>query len=111
MVGKQTSLIILAAVFISSARLAAEEQYTRERYEVIVDRSPFGEDTLNTADLEAVNSAKEAADAAAASKAAERELRLCFLLESESGDVRALSLIHISEPTRLWSGSRMPSSA
>ena len=25
--------------------------------------------------------------------------------------VRALSLIHISEPTRLWSGSRMPSSA
>ena len=23
----------------------------------------------------------------------------------------ALSLIHISEPTRLWSGSRMPSSA
>ena len=24
---------------------------------------------------------------------------------------QALSLIHISEPTRLWSGSRMPSSA
>ena len=26
-------------------------------------------------------------------------------------DVQGLSLIHISEPTRLWSGSRMPSSA
>ena len=26
-------------------------------------------------------------------------------------DYSALSLIHISEPTRLWSGSRMPSSA
>ena len=28
-----------------------------------------------------------------------------------AGTVEALSLIHISEPTRLWSGSRMPSSA
>ena len=27
------------------------------------------------------------------------------------GGRRVLSLIHISEPTRLWSGSRMPSSA
>ena len=27
------------------------------------------------------------------------------------GILQTLSLIHISEPTRLWSGSRMPSSA
>ena len=26
-------------------------------------------------------------------------------------NIQGLSLIHISEPTRLWSGSRMPSSA
>ena len=33
------------------------------------------------------------------------------LFGEEAWAVLLLSLIHISEPTRLWSGSRMPSSA
>ena len=32
-------------------------------------------------------------------------------LEAINRSDTVLSLIHISEPTRLWSGSRMPSSA
>ena len=37
---------------------------------------------------------------------------LCTLIdETVLGTPWGLSLIHISEPTRLWSGSRMPSSA
>ena len=64
----------------------AETEYTAERYTVILDRSPFGADPLT--DAEPINTVKEKADAAAAAAAA-KELRLCFLLESESGEVRA----------------------
>ncbi|VGO22875.1 hypothetical protein [Pontiella sulfatireligans] len=76
---------VFAAVFASDAA-----QYNRERYEVIVDRSPFGADPLAAA-AKATNAknAKDAAAAAAAAKAMEKELRLCFLLESETGEVRA----------------------
>ena len=34
-----------------------------------------------------------------------------FIAQSSEAAAPELSLIHISEPTRLWSGSRMPSSA
>ncbi len=64
----------------------AETEYTPERYALILDRSPFGPDPLT--DVELINTAKEKADAAAAAAAA-KDLRLCFLLETESGDVRA----------------------
>ena len=67
-------------------RCLAETEYTPERYALILDRSPFGPDPLT--DVELINTAKEKADAAAAAAAA-KELRLCFLLESESGEVRA----------------------
>ena len=87
MVGKQISSIILTIGFMAGICFAVDSDYTRDRYEVIVDRSPFGADPLSG--VEAANSAKDAADAAAASKAAERELRLCFLLESQTGEVRA----------------------
>ena len=36
---------------------------------------------------------------------------LMGIIGREAGAVDGLSLIHISEPTRLWSGSRIPSSA
>jgi hypothetical protein len=60
----------------------ADTEYTRERYDVIVDRSPFGADPLTGA---------EVADKAASAtlKTLEKELRLCFLLKSQTGDVRA----------------------
>jgi hypothetical protein len=60
----------------------AATEYSRERYDVIVERSPFGADPL---------SGTEVADkeAAATLKTLEKELRLCFLLEDQSGEVRA----------------------
>ncbi len=60
----------------------ADTEYSRERYDVIVERSPFGADPLIGA---------EAVDQAAATtlKTLEKELRLCFLLQSQTGDVRA----------------------
>ncbi len=56
------------------------EAYRRARYDVIVDRSPFGEDPL-------VDETKKQEEAAV--KALEKDYRLCFLLESQSGEVRA----------------------
>ena len=60
----------------------ADTEYSRERYDVIVDRSPFGADPL--AGSEVTDKA-----ASAALKTLEKELRLCFLLQSQTGDVRA----------------------
>jgi hypothetical protein len=60
----------------------ADTEYSRERYDVIVDRSPFGADPLNDAQV-----ADQQANTTL--KTLEKELRLCFLLESQSGDVRA----------------------
>ena len=60
----------------------AEPEYSRERYDVIVERSPFGADPL--AGAEVTDNA-----AAATLKTLEKELRLCFLLQSQTGDVRA----------------------
>jgi len=59
-----------------------DTEYSRERYDVIVDRSPFGADPL--AGSEVTDQA-----ASAALKTLEKELRLCFLLKSQKGDVRA----------------------
>lgn len=60
----------------------ADTEYSRERYDVIVERSPFGADPLTGADV---------TDTAAATtlKTLEKELRLCFLLQGQTGDVRA----------------------
>lgn len=91
MAGKQFSSIMLMIAVASASCLAEETEYTRARYNVIVERSPFGEDPLLAAQhaQQAAQSAKDAAAEAAASKAAEKELRLCFLMESENGQVRA----------------------
>ncbi|MBN2162088.1 MAG: hypothetical protein JXR25_09230 [Pontiellaceae bacterium] len=56
-----------------------EEAYDRSRYEVIVERAPFGNEPLvDTKDAAPVGF-----------KVLEKELRLCFLLQSQSGEVRA----------------------
>lgn len=60
----------------------AGTEYSRERYDVIVERSPFGADPLTD-----TQAADQAADATL--KTLEKELRLCFLLKSQSGDIRA----------------------
>jgi len=67
-----------------SGTCLAEEEYRAERYSVILERSPFGADPLQVSAEEA-----KSAQEAAAAEAAAKELRLCFLLESESGEIRA----------------------
>jgi hypothetical protein len=83
--GHQIIGIVVLAVVLSIAANSAE--YKRERYDVIVERSPFGEDP--TLAIEEAQSAKDLAEAAAAAKKLEKEIRLCFLLENENGEVRA----------------------
>jgi hypothetical protein len=70
----------VAAEEIDAVVGADDEAYRRARYDVIVDRSPFGEDPLVD---------EEQRKVAAAAQALEKDYRLCFLLESESGEVRA----------------------
>lgn len=74
--------LILLAVLAAGMVGAEVPEYSPERYDVILERSPFGADPL----LGVANPEQQAAAAAAA---AAKELRLCFLLESESGDIRA----------------------
>jgi hypothetical protein len=74
--------LIPLAVLAAGMASAEVPEYNPERYDVILERSPFGADPL----LDVANPEQQAAAAAAA---AAKELRLCFLLESESGDIRA----------------------
>jgi len=60
----------------------AGTEYNRERYDLIVERSPFGSDPLNETEV-------AGQEASATLKSLERELRLCFLLKSQSGEIRA----------------------
>jgi hypothetical protein len=64
----------------------AATEYKQERYNVILDRSPFGSDPLQGAIPD--NSAEDRAAAAAAAAAA-KSFRLSFLLEGEDGEIRA----------------------
>jgi len=68
----------IAALIICS--VSAAEKYGKERYQIIIDRAPFGADPL----LEATAAAKSAAESALA-----KDMRLCMLLEGADGDVRA----------------------
>ncbi len=80
---KNSIVIVWAALSVVAANAASNVEYSRPRYDVIVERSPFGADPLSIAQQQ------ESQKNVAATKAAEKELRLCFLLESESGEVRA----------------------
>ncbi len=89
MIGMNRATMAVAgiAALLAAGICFGEELYQRERYDVIVERSPFGPDPLVLA--EDAKQAQEEAAASAAAKALEKELRLCFLLETEQGDVRA----------------------
>ncbi len=85
MAGINERTIRLAALVAATAGVClAGSDYKADRYKVILDRAPFGSDPLQLS-AEEQQSAKEAAAAEAAAK----ELRLCFLLKSESGEIRA----------------------
>jgi hypothetical protein len=73
---------VLATVLITDLARAEETEYTSERYNLILDRSPFGSDPL-------LDTGTPGQQSAAATAAAAKELRLCFLLETEGGEIRA----------------------
>ncbi|MDF7807085.1 hypothetical protein P4E94_06525 [Pontiellaceae bacterium B12219] len=85
MTGTLVRHILIGLVAVTTAVQAVE--YTRERYEVIIERSPFGEDPLLA--QEAAADAKEELEALAAAKKLEKDMRLCYLLETQSGEIRA----------------------
>ncbi len=82
-----TRIALVLAGAVTAGVSLGETEYKPERYKVILDRSPFGADPLTGA--VAKNVAQEAAAATAAAKALEKQMRLCFLLETEQGDIRA----------------------
>lgn len=66
------------------AACSAETEYKPERYNVILDRSPFGSDPLSN-----VSTPDPNAQAQANAAKLEQAYRLSFLLESETGEIRA----------------------
>lgn len=62
----------------------AETEYKPERYNVILDRSPFGSDPLST-----VSSPDASAQQQAAAAELEKTCRLSYLFEAKNGEIRA----------------------
>lgn len=73
-----------AVALMISAACFAETEYTPERYNVILDRSPFGSDPLST-----VSTPDPNAQAQANAAKLEQAYRLSFLLETDDGEIRA----------------------
>jgi hypothetical protein len=72
-----------ALVMMTGACMAVID-YKPERYDIILDRAPFGAEPIS-----GPSPAEEAAADLAAATAAAQELRLCFLFETENGEIRA----------------------
>ena len=65
----------------------AENGYDASRYKIIIEREPFGHELVE--EEPTVTPEHEIALANAAAKAAEKELRLCFIFETNRGEIRA----------------------
>ena len=76
----------LVALTCSVEVLASSTVYNAARYKLIIDRAPFGVDPLQG---QSVNSAAQAQQDAAVAASVAKELRLCFLMENEEGEIRA----------------------
>lgn len=85
-VDKRISKGLMAAMVLAlTGACFADTEYNAERYDVILDRSPFGVDPL--AGVEDTSAQDMAAASAAAALA--KDMRLCFVMESQSGEIRA----------------------
>ena len=80
----QGSCAGLVLMFAASCFSAVE--YKQERYDVILERSPFGAEPLTESEAQAAALDKATAATVAA---LEKTFRLSFLLESEDGEIRA----------------------
>jgi len=77
-------IILMTFVFITSTFADVEKV---GKYQIIIDRQPFGKELISPEP--SVSSIKDGATALAAAKAAEKELRLCFIFETTQGMIRA----------------------
>ncbi len=77
-------ITLITCFFIQINTLASE--YTIDRYICIIERQPFGSEVSEEIKVNPIQDEKEAL---AAAKAAEKELRLCFIFETNQGDIRA----------------------
>jgi hypothetical protein len=74
----------LGIALTTGAAYPADTEYTPERYNVILDRSPFGSDPLST-----VSTPDPNVQAQANAARLEQSYRLSFLLKTETGEIRA----------------------
>lgn len=77
-------ILVLSVVLVVGGACYAETEYKPERYNVILDRSPFGSDPLVGVTTPDAN-----AQALKTAAALEQAYRLSFLLESNTGEIRA----------------------
>jgi hypothetical protein len=87
MKSKKTKVWLAGLALAVSGSCLAQTEYKPERYNVILDRSPFGADPLLGG--ASGTSAQEKAAAAAAAAALAKDLRLNFLWQSDGGEFRA----------------------
>ena len=76
-----------------------------DKYQIIIDRQPFGRELISPEP--SVSSIKIEAEAIAAAKAAEKELRLCFIFETTKGLIRAgfqNKIVKAGEPKSIMLG-------
>ena len=72
-------LLVLSLMLFFSSASHADVNYNDDRYKIILEREPFGQELV--IDVPTVTPAQEIAAAQAAAQAAEKELRLCFIFE------------------------------
>ena len=86
----------LGLVFATGGVCFAEAEYKPERYNVILDRSPFGSDPLSTVSTPNANAQVQAQVAKL-----EKTYRLSFILETETGEIRAgFEFVPPNKPTK-----------
>ena len=81
---KMKKIILMIFVYVTSTFADFEKV---GKYQLIIDRQPFGKELISPEP--SVSSIKDEATALAAAKAAEKELRLCFIFETTQGMIRA----------------------
>ena len=76
-----------------------------DKYQIIIDRQPFGRELISPEP--SVSAIKSEVESIAAAKAAEKELRLCFIFETTKGLIRAgfqNKIVKAGEPKSIMLG-------
>ena len=82
-----TFLVWICCMISLVSSVQSETVYNSSRYDMIIERQPFGQEMV--IEEPTVTPEHEMALATAAAQAAEKELRLCFIFETNQGEIRA----------------------